>query len=388
MSYSPTSTRRLLPDGLRVSHMDARDRPLVLLVEPVSTTARCPLCGSKSARIHSRYPRTLADLPWRGIAVTFKVHARKFFCENEGCERTIFCERLPDVAAYARKTGRLEETLLSIAFELGGEAGARLARELGLLVSPDALLGRIRWAAPAPDKDAVRVLGVDDFAFRRGHRYGTILVDLERRRPVDVLPDRTVPTVRGWLDEHPGIEVVCRDRYSPYIEAIDQALPEAKQVTDRWHLLKNLSEAVERFVDRHRSLVEQAAASVSGLQMIEHSLAKSPTAMLYSKEEGEKQLRRHNRYERYLKVVELHRQGLSERAIARALSINRATVRKFLHSDGFPERAATKEKAVSSIPTYRTYTADGPRAARMPTSSGVSYRPEVTKAGWQWSADI
>lgn len=267
MNHSPTSTRRLLPDGLRVSHMDARERPLVLLVEPVSTTARCPLCNSKSARVHSRYPRTLADLPWRGIAVAFKVHARKFFCENEGCERRIFCERLPDVAAYARKTERLEETLLSIAFELSGEAGARLARELGLLVSPDALLGRIRRTAPAPDTDAVRVLGLDDFAFRRGHRYGTILVDLESHRPIDRLPDRTVPTVRNWLDEHPGIEVVCRDRYSPYIEAIGAGAPEAIQVTDRWHLLKNLSEAVEKVLVRHRKALREA---------VEHAQPEAP----------------------------------------------------------------------------------------------------------------
>jgi transposase len=126
------------------------------------------------------------------------------------------------------------------------------------------------------------------------------------------------------------------------------------QVADRWHLLKNLSEALERFVDRHRPLVEQAAANVSGLQMIEHSLAKSPTAMLSSKEEGEKKLHRQNRYERYLKVIELHRQGLSERAIARTLSANRATVRKFLHSDGFPERASNKRKG-SILDSYIPY---------------------------------
>lgn len=217
MSHPPTSTRRLLPEGLRVSYMDARERPLLLLVEPVSTAARCPLCSSRSARVHSRYPRTLADLPWRGIAVAFKVHARKFFCENKACERRIFCERLPDVEAYARKTGRLEHTLLAIAFELGGEAGARLARELGLVVSPDTLLEHIRRAAPSVNTKAVRVLGLDDFALKCGHRYGTILVDLESRRPVDLLPDHTIPTVRSWLEQNPGIKVIGRDRYTPYI---------------------------------------------------------------------------------------------------------------------------------------------------------------------------
>ncbi len=375
-------------ESLELKRLEISEHHLTLLVSTTATRAQCPVCGCVSNRVHSHYTRTLADLPWHGVPVTLHLRIRRFFCEQTSCRRAIFAERIPGVAdSYARKTERLEHALSLIGFALGGEAGCRLAVELGMVISPDTLLRRLRRVA-LPEAAEVRVLGVDDWAFRRGKRYGTILVDLERRRAVDLLPDRQSSTLAEWLRSHPNVEFVSRDRAGAYADGIREGAPQAVQVADRWHLLKNLSEAVERFVDRHRSLVEQAAASVSGLQMIEHSLAKSPTAMLSSKEEGEKQLRRHNRYERYLKVVELHRQGLSERAIARALSINRATVRKFLHSDGFPERAATKEKAVSSIPTYRTYTADGPRAARMPTSSGVSYRPEVTKAGWQWSADI
>jgi transposase len=307
---------------------------------------------------------------------------RRFFCEQTGCQRAIFAERIPEVAdSYARKTERLESALSLIGFALGGEAGCRLAVELGMVTSPDTLLRRLRRATFL-DAAEVRVLGVDDWAFRRGRRYGTIVVDLERRRAVDLLPDRQSSTLAQWLRFHPNVvEFVSRDRAGAYADGIREGAPQAVQVADRWHLLKNLSEAVERFVDRHRPLVEQAATNVSGLQTIEYSLAKSPMAMLSSKEEGEKQLRRQNRYERYLKVIELHRQGLSERAIARTLTINRATVRKFLRSDGFPERASNKRRgSILDAYTYRMYTTDGPRAATTPTNSGVSYRPAVTKA--------
>lgn len=135
---------RLLPTGLRVLQMAVVEEALFMLVESDETYSRCPLCGSLSDRIHSRYTRIASDLPWRGITVTLKIRARKFFCDRGSCEREIFCERLPEIAAQARKTGRLEAVLRSIAFELGGEAGARLARKLGLLVCPDVLIDRIR----------------------------------------------------------------------------------------------------------------------------------------------------------------------------------------------------------------------------------------------------
>jgi transposase len=202
----------------------------------------------RSERVHSHYERTVCDLPWRGISVTLKVRSRRFFCENRECERSIFCERLPEIAAHARKTERLEEALTMIAFELGGEAGARLARELGLPISPDALLERIR-RTPRLGAGRVRVLGIDDWAKKKGHSYGTILVDLERHRVVDLLPDRTAETLEKWLKAHPKIEVVSRDRYQPYIDGIRAGAPKALQVADRWHLLKNLTDAVERVLE-------------------------------------------------------------------------------------------------------------------------------------------
>jgi transposase len=257
VSAATSPIRRLLPEGLKARNITVSPFGLTVHAEVAAASARCPLCGHRSPKVHSRYIRTIADLPWRNVCVTLKIRARRFFCVNRRCERALFCERLPEVAPYARKTDRLEEALLLIAFELGGEAGSRLAHELGLLVSPDVLLERLR-GAPSSKTDGVKVLGVDDFSFSRSRRYGTILVDLERHKVVDLLPDRTAETLETWLKAHPGIEVVSRDRYQPYVDAIRRGAPKALQVADRWHLTKNLTDAVERLLECERISLNQA----------------------------------------------------------------------------------------------------------------------------------
>jgi transposase len=258
MSSASSPIRRLLPEGLQPRSITVSPSGLTVHAEVAVASARCPVCEVCSGRIHSRYGRTVADLPWRNVSVTLKIRARRFFCVNRRCERAIFCERLPKVAPYARKTSRLEEVLLSIAFELGGEAGARLARELGLLVSPEALLERIRRAPRCDAEEGVRVLGVDDWAKKKGRSYGTILVDLEKHKVVDLLPDRTSETLVGWLKEHPGIEIISRDRAGAYADGARQGAPDAVQVADRWHLMKNLTDAVERVLERERISLSEA----------------------------------------------------------------------------------------------------------------------------------
>lgn len=349
-----TETPVFGPEGLELERLVVARRHVTLFVATTGSGAKCPACSRYSKQVHSRYARTVADLPWHDVPVTLRIRIRRFFCNNSSCERVIFAERLPEVAAYARKTDRLQEALRLIGLALGGRAGARLAKELGLVASPDTLLRRVR-RTPVPDVGEVRVLGVDDWARRKGFAYGTILVDLERRKPIELLPDRQASTLADWLRTHPSIEFIGRDRAGSYADGACEGAPRAVQVADRWHLLKNLSEAVERFMGSHHHLVRQAAKNVAEMQLIDHWLdTGGSVAMLSSRDEGEKLARRQTRYACYLEVIGLHNRGLSERNIARALSINRATVRKFIHAESFPERAL-KRSYGSILDSYLPY---------------------------------
>src|SRR5829696_431391 len=244
------SNHELLPRGLKLEALSIEAAKIVILfASSYESRAHCPLCGSGSSRVHSRYLRTVSDLPWHGVSVKLDVHVRRFFCDETSCQRRIFCERL------------LEEAVLAIVLGLGGRAGARLAAELGLVVGRDVLL-RMAKSAPLPGTGETKVLGVDDFAFRRGHAYGTILVDLEQRRVVDLLPERSQESLLAWLRRHPEIEFAARDRSHIYREALAKGAPGAPgavQVTDRWHLLHNLAHVLESFLLQKQPALRKAA---------------------------------------------------------------------------------------------------------------------------------
>jgi len=194
------------PSAISLEAFVSRQNLIILRVRAVQKAVCCPLCNEPSSSLHSRYVRQIADLPWHGVAIRLELNTRKFRCRNELCHRRIFCERLPQVVqSYARQTVRLNSALTLLAFALGGEAGARTASKLNLTVSGDTLLRRIRCSSVQINGsvETPRVLGVDDFSFRRGISFGTILVDLEQRKPIDLLPDREAETLKIWLDGHP-----------------------------------------------------------------------------------------------------------------------------------------------------------------------------------------
>jgi transposase len=333
----------LIPAGLSVVQvLAAPDRVTIVTVATPSQRA-CPLCGGLSGRVHSRYTRTLADLPWQGRAVAVQVRARRFRCATAGCPRRIFAERLPEVARpRARRTARLVDVQRHIGFALGGEPGARLAGRLAMPVSGDTLLRMVRSGAPAVPAPPPRVIGVDDWAWRRGRRYGTIICDLERRRVVDLLPDRGGDTLASWLKRHGGeVAVVSRDRSGAYAEGIRAGAPAAVQVADRWHLLANCSDALRQLLDRHQRRLREAARVCAAEGRSPAPTRAPPRARTPARAERQKAHRRERRQARYEAVAELHRQGEPIRGIARRLGVARNAVRRWLRAgEAAPYRRA------------------------------------------------
>jgi transposase len=235
----------LLPasPGLRVHQLLVASNELTLLMVSTHSEACCPLCGQSTARVHSRYTRTLQDLPWGKFQVRLRVQVHRFFCPNPTCPRKIFSEPLAELAErYARRTNQLREALLALGWALGGEAAARQCTAHAMPISGATLLSLLRrWGAathPTP-----RVLGVDDWSFQ-AHHAGTLLVDLERHQPIEVLLGSDEQVLADWLLAHPGVDVISRDRGASYLRGANKGAPQAQQVLDRWHVLKNLGEVL------------------------------------------------------------------------------------------------------------------------------------------------
>lgn len=341
----------LLPHlaSFRITDGVLADNRLILNIMPKRRTATCPLCGRCSKRIHSRYVRSVHDLPCCGIPVLLRLHARRFICRNRHCTRRIFCERVPTlVPPRCRRTQQLTQALTEIGFALGGEGGSRLAEALSMVASPAHLLRLLR-CEQVPAGEPVRVLGVDDWAKRKGRSYGTILVDLERRCPIDLLPDRTAKALAAWLLEHAGVEILSRDRGKDYAEGGRRGAPGAVQVADRWHLLKNLGDVLERVLTREHGRLKEAAA-----QMPNEPAADPPSEQMVTRAEQERRDRRARRVERYSTVQELKAKGFSISAIARTTGLARRTVQTLFHAEIFPERAVRRPTAVSVVP-YDAY---------------------------------
>jgi transposase len=332
--------------AVRIQDVTIEAERIVLTVESVRPTAACPRCGRESARTHSHYQRKLADLPWHGRQVTIHWRSRRFFCDVATCPQKIFAERLPEIAsAHARKSGRLLTALRALALGCGGEEGSRLAQRLGMPASPDTLLRLLR-NQPMPIAPTPRVLGVDDWAFRRGQRYGTILCDLERHCVVDLLPERSAESFQAWLGAHAGVEIISRDRGDFYIKGATAGAPHATQVADRWHLLANLRMTLVRIADHHPQQLLAAARAAQLAQQttetpsvtIEQTLPPEIVASGPIAEEHDSS-RPDRRRQCYEQVMELYRQGIPQRDIARRVGIYRGTVGRYVHADRFPERA-------------------------------------------------
>ena len=347
------------PAEVQVERLLAPRDHIIVVLHAVRSSVPCPECGQPSHRVHSYYERRLSDLPWNGIPVKIRLRTRRFFCDSTKCARWIFAERLPGTSdTYSRRTLRMQETLCWLGLALGGEAGARTAKRLGMIVSGDTLLRSLRRMGRRQPSVAIspRVLGIDDWAWRKGQRYGTVICDLERRRVVDVLPDRRAQTVAEWLRSHAPPEIISRDRAGAYAEAASQGAPGAVQVADRFHLLRNLREALEHILARHSATIEEAfrqlPPSSSPLPASSDCFPIDPKP---SRKPGQQvsQQRRQQRLIRYQRVVELHQAGVPKRVIASEVGVHPRTVRRWLGAGQFPERQALRK--CSSVDQWLPY---------------------------------
>jgi len=313
----------------------------------------CPACGTTSSRVHSRYSRTVRDLPIQGKRATLMIIARKYYCDEPSCSRRIFCERFPGVLeSYARATARLDRVLMQLALMVSARLAARLSRLLGFAASASTLLRRGERFEP-PILPAARI-GVDDFAFRRGHHYGTIIIDLESHRPIEVLPNRDVATLRRYLANHPAVEVICRDRDARYAEAIAWEAPTATVVLDRWHLIRNLTDAVGRATARHHrrwtaalrehaererkhaATGEDVGDAEDGAHEAEPAWLAAPAQEVSPREAERRKVTKQRRQDRYDRIAELAGKGIGKMEIARRLKLDRGTVASYLKQGGPP----------------------------------------------------
>ena len=323
--------------GFRISSVENTDERLTIGAEAKNGRAKCPDCQVLSRAIHSHYLRSPRDLPVSGKPVRLVLVVRRFRCRNAACSRKIFCERLPRVVAVsAQQSVRLAIVLEQLSLALGGQAGARQSAWLGIPTSPSTLLRRLR-RCELPALPIPRVLGVDDFALRRGRVYGTLLVDGETHRPVDLIRERTAEALCAWLQTHPGVEVITRDRSTEYARGATEGAPTARQVADRWHLLVNFREALERVLERLRTEIQTSLLHAPVQALV-------PSMTIYDRErrrgtrdQTQQQASRARRYALYAQVKALQAQGRAIIQIARELNISRQTVRKYMASEQFPE---------------------------------------------------
>lgn len=327
----------VIPPGFAIVGSTICEGEATILVRSTSPISRCPTCSTASRRVHSHYRRQVADLPLAGRPLKLMAQVRRFRCDAVRCGQSIFTERFADgvLAPWSRRTGRLETLVHHLGLALGGRPAASFARRLMLPVSNDTLLRVVRRRG-CPSHPAPTVIGIDDWAWRRNHRYGTIICDLERRRPIRLLPDREPATAHAWLADQPQVEIIARDRGGAYARAAAKALPHAVQVADRWHLMENASRA---FLDAVRKSMRQIRSAI-GAMTIKPELLTAAERIQY---EGYL-----HREETNAAILELSKAGTSIKEIVRRTGHSRGMVRRVVRG----ERSDVFRTRETSLETY------------------------------------
>src|SRR6266699_5184908 len=333
------------PAGITITSVHPSVTELVVCVACHAPSMPCPECQQLSDRVHGSYQRTVADLPCAGRNVLLMLTVRKFVCSTPNCPHQIFTERLPGlVESYGRMTTRLIALVQALGLVAGGQMGTRQADRTGITTTPPTLLRHL-MQLPAPVTRAVRVLGLDDFAWKKRFTYGTILVDLERRKIIDVLPDRESATVETWLKEHPEVHIVSRDRGKEFAKAATLGAPQARQVVDRFHMVKNLSEVLQEILGHCRAEIRQGEAPRPQLEKaVKEPTRPLPTAATWQQRTPAQvkkahQARQASRDDRYQQMTTLRAQGLTQREAATRMGMSERAVRNWLKRGAAPTNA-------------------------------------------------
>src|SRR6266516_1580486 len=306
---------------------------IILTLRTTSLTASCPSCGTASSRIQSRYTRTLRDLPSVGHPIRLVMQVRRFFCQKHTCAQKIFAERLPDLCRpHAQRTTRLQKALCELGLKIGGQAGADVGQELGMSGSRDTILRLVRQSHPSAQSEP-HVIGLDDWARKRRLRYGTLICDLELGLPIDLLPDRSVETVSAWLLKHPSIDMVSRDGSSEYASAIKKGAPQARQVSDRWHLGKNLSTCVSTLLANALTELRLATQTKTTPQRSRGTRRQPETAAVQQAQH----IRQAERTQRYEQIITFRAQGMGTTEIAAQMNMPARTIRHWLARGSAPD---------------------------------------------------
>lgn len=342
-----------LPEA-QVEGVDVAEE-ITLTLRTTSPTASCPSCGTQSSQIQSRYTRTLRDLPSGGRPTRLIMHVRRFFCKKRTCPQKIFVERLPALChPQAQRTKQLQEALCRLGLKVGGQAGADVGSELGISGSRDTILRLVRQAPPSAQAEP-HVIGLDDWARKRRLRYGTLICDLELGLPIDLLADRSVETVSAWLKKHPSIDIVSRDGSSEYASAISKGAPQARQVSDRWHLVKNLAACVS--VQLAQSLAELRRTEQVIVQSEKKARGQAPEERhpaLTRAVQHAQLARQAERMARYEHIVALQKQGIKNAEIALQLGMTQRSIQRWLATDSIPYSRPRRQRA-RLIDPYKTY---------------------------------
>ncbi len=328
--------------------IEVHERTVIVYLHATSPTAACSQCGTAGSRIHSRYSRTIADLAFGGRNLVLRLLVRKWICPEASCSRHMFAECFPEVVQrYARMTDRLIKALQAVGAITNGADAAQIASSFSVHTTAKTIIRRV-LQLPLPSEGSVHKVGIDEWAWKKGHRYGTILVDLEKRRVVQLLADRSVETSQAWLRKHPEIDLVSRDRGKIFREAATLGAPQAKQAVDRFHLQKNFAEALEKFFRKQERALKKATQRSTGKTRSAEETA------VPEKVARERRARHRQRVSIHKRIWKLYRQGYHKEQIAQLVGVSSRRVYRALEQEAAPP-TLRRSRSSSIVDPYLSY---------------------------------